>query len=87
MKGIVMKIGEKLLRELNKTYAPSSLIERRFGRYDRAMKTDETGNAMLLFIGKADENGQIRGMRFSRRVVKDPSGRVLKDHWDNQGSV
>ena len=51
------------------------------------MKTDETGNAMLLFIGKADENGQIRGMRFSRRVVKDPSGRVLKDHWDNQGSV
>lgn len=82
-----MKIREKLQKELNKKYAPASLINFRFSRYDVALKTDEDGNPVLLFIGKADENGMIKGERFSRRLVKDPSGRVLKDHRDNQGKV
>lgn len=84
---VFMKIGEKLQKELSKKYPPSSLVQRRFGRYDLALKTDADGNAVLLFIGKADENGRIRGERFSRRRVEDASGRVVKDHWDNQGSA
>lgn len=82
-----MKIGEKLLKELSKTYPPSSLVHRRFGRYDLTIKTDGEGNAILLFIGQADGQGNIRGERFSRRLVKDPTGKVVKDHWDNQGRV
>jgi hypothetical protein len=82
-----MKIGEKLAKLLAKKYPPSSYVPLKFGRYDVALKTDEDGNPILLFIGKADESGTIHGERFSRRLVKDADGKVVKDHWDNQGRV
>lgn len=82
-----MKIGEKLAKVLAKKYAPSSHVPLKFGRYDLALKTDEDGNPILLFIGQADETGSVHGERFSRRLVKDPTGKIVKDHWDNQGKV
>lgn len=81
------KIGEKLLKQLSKKYEPSSMIPATFGKYDVAFKTDEEGNPILLFIGQADENGMIKGDQFSRRLVKDPHGAVVKDHWDYKGKV
>jgi hypothetical protein len=86
-KDLIMKIGEPLLKILNKTYQPGELIRQVFGRYDLAFKTDEQGRPVVLFIGIADEHGVIAGERFSRRLVFDASGKVLKDHWDNQGKV
>jgi hypothetical protein len=86
-KDLFMKIGEPLLKILKKTYQPGELIRQGFGRYDLAFKTDEQGRPVLLFIGKADEYGVITGERFSRRLVFDASGKVLKDHWDNQGKI
>lgn len=82
-----MKIGEKLLKQLNKKYEPSRMVNTTFGRYDVAMKTDEDGNPILLFIGKAGENGLIRGDHFSRRFVKDANVAVIRDHWDYKGKV
>jgi hypothetical protein len=82
-----MKIGERLLKQLNKTYEPSTLVAFRFGRYDVATKTDEAGNPMLLFIGQADERGIIKGDQFTRRLLKDANGAVIKDHWDYKGKV
>ena len=82
-----MKIGEKLLKQLNKKYEPARMVNATFGRYDVAFKTDDEGNPILLFIGKADENGMIRGDHFSRRLVKDANGAVVKDHWDYKGKV
>lgn len=82
-----MKLGERLLKQLTKTYAPSQLVSFRFGRYDVATKTDGEGNPMLVFVGKADEKGTIRGDQFNRRLLKDASGKVIKDHWDYKGKV
>ncbi|WP_240163626.1 hypothetical protein [Spirosoma taeanense] len=63
------------------------MVTRKFGRYDLAMKTDEAGNPILLFIGQADEQGMIKGDQFTRRLIKDENGVTLKDHWDYKGKV
>ncbi|MDB5242470.1 MAG: hypothetical protein JWP57_3095 [Spirosoma sp.] len=82
-----MKIGERLLKHLTKKYEPSKLVSFRFGRYDVATKTDEEGNPVLLFIGQADERGIIKGDQFTRKLLKDANGVVIKDHWDYKGKV
>ncbi|MGA0557927.1 hypothetical protein ACO2Q8_14815 [Larkinella sp. VNQ87] len=82
-----MKIGNRLLKHLTKKYEPSKLVSFRFGRYDVALKTDEEGNAVLAFVGQANEQGIIRGDQFTRRLVKDTSGAFIKDHWDYKGKV
>lgn len=76
-----MKIGTELLKILTKTYTPEEMISQRFGRYDLAFKTDEEGRPVILFIGKAVENGKIKGERFSRQLQGG------KDHWDNKGKT
>jgi len=50
-------------------------------------KTDEQGRPVLLFMGKADADGKIKGEHFARRLQTDNDGRVIKDHWDNKGKV
>lgn len=80
-----MALGAPLLKLLSKQYAPSSMIEKKFQRYDLAFKTDEEGNPILLFIGRKDDKGRIRGNRYARRLVKDEAGNIVKDHWDDKG--
>jgi hypothetical protein len=82
-----MKIRPELLKVLHKPYAPEQFIHQRFGQYDVAFKTDEAGRLVLLFMGKADADGNIRGERFARRLQTDIDGRVIKDHWDNKGKA
>lgn len=82
-----MKIGPPLLKILSKTYAPDEMIHQRFGRYDLAFKTDDLGRPILLHIGQADDNGHIKGERFTRRLQADAEGKIIKDHWDNKGKV
>lgn len=82
-----MKMGERLLKHLNKKYEPNRMIAFRFGRYDVAAKTDEEGNPILVFVGTADERGIIKGDQFARRLLKDASGVLIKDHWDYKGKV
>ena len=74
-----MKIGPELAKVLAKTYEPSALIEMTWQRYDLAIKTDDAGRPILLFIGDKDEQGKIKGERFARRLAPG------KDHWDNKG--
>lgn len=80
-----MKIGDKLLKELSKHYEPDSTIDKKFGRYDLTFRTDGEGNPVMLLIGTRNANGRIAGDRFTRVVVRDQSGKVLKDHWDAKG--
>jgi len=82
-----MKLGPELLKLLAKVYEPSAMVETHFHRYDLAIKTDEAGRPILLFIGKKDPNGKIRGTRFTRRMLANNEGMVIKDHWDNKGNV
>ncbi|GAB4054409.1 hypothetical protein [Spirosoma litoris] len=82
-----MKLGERLLKVLNKKYEPARMVALQFGRYDVALKTDEEGNPILAFVGKADERGIIKGDQFARRLLKDATGVIVKDHWDYKGTV
>jgi hypothetical protein len=82
-----MKIGEKLLKVLGKIYPAGQMINQKFERYDVSFKTDQEGNPVLLFIGKADANGRINGERFTRVLIKDKSGQIIKDHWDAKGKT
>ncbi|MCF2446707.1 hypothetical protein L0657_22305 [Dyadobacter sp. CY345] len=82
-----MKIGEKLLKRLSKKYRPEEMIHQKFERYDISFKTDEEGNPILLFIGLRREDGRIKGERFSRILIKEKDGSILKDHWDCKGKI
>lgn len=82
-----MKIGENLLKKLNKQYEPSSMVSIKFRAYDLALKTDKEGNPILLFIGKANREGTIKGDRYARRLLKDKEGKIIKDHWDYKGKI
>ena len=80
-----MSLGPAILKILNKRYEASSFVERRFQRYDLGFKTDEGGNPIVLFLGRKDESGNIRGRRYARRLVRDAEGNIIKDHWDDKG--
>jgi hypothetical protein len=39
---------------------------------------------MRLFIGKLGDDDVVHGERYSRVLVKDPKGMIIKDHWDKK---
>lgn len=82
-----MDLKEPILKLLSKQYEPSTLVETTFKRYDVAFKTDEAGRPILLFMGKRDEHGNIKGERYARRLIIDPDGKVTKDHWEHKGKA
>ena len=75
-----MKLGETMLKKISKKYERDTMVHLKYKGYDMALKTDADGNAILLFIGQAQEDGHIRGDRFARRLLKDADGNILKDH-------
>jgi len=80
-----MKLTDTLITILNKPYEPDALVELKFSRYDLALKTDESGRAILIFIGRKDSNGKIRGERYARRLKFGSKGEMIKDHWEHKG--
>jgi hypothetical protein len=82
-----MILGNEILKVLQKKYEALSFIQTTFKRYDIAFKTDEEGRPVLLFMGKAGDDGKIKGERFARRLVFGENGEIIKDHWDNKGKV
>lgn len=73
------------MKLLSKKYEANAFVEKRFQRYDLGFKTDAEGNPILLFMGKKESSGKIRGHRYARRLLKDSNGAVIKDHWDDKG--
>ena len=63
-----MELEEPVLKILRKKYQPSSLIETHYNKYDLAFKTDREGDAIVLYMGRKDDKGQLRGERFTRRL-------------------
>jgi hypothetical protein len=82
-----MKIGDRLLKQLGRQYKPDTLVTQKIGRQDAAFKTDDQGNPVVLFIGKMTSEGKIHGERFTRVLLKDAEGKVIKDHWDRKGNT
>lgn len=82
-----MDLKEPILKLLAKQYEPSTLVETTFKRYDIAFKTDDAGRPILLFMGKRDEQGNIKGERYARRLKIDSEGKIIKDHWEHKGKA
>jgi hypothetical protein len=82
-----MALSEVILKKINKEFAPNTWVELQFRSYDIVLKTDEHGNAVQMFIGKMKEDGMIKGERYSRKIVRDKEGKILKQHWDRKGKT
>lgn len=82
-----MKLGEQLEKILAKIYEPVSLVEMHYRGKDIAFKTDDDGNPVLLFIGRKNEEGRIKGERYVRTIKKDRNNVVIKDHWELKGKA
>ena len=80
-----MKLAPDLLKVLSKRYEPQTMINKKFKGFDLVFKTDEEGNPVLLFLGKLNEQGQVKGSRYARTLKKDGEGKVYKDHWELKG--
>lgn len=81
----IMALGETILKKLSKIFAPSAMIRMKIGRQDVVILTDEHGNAVQMFMGKAAADGTIKGDRYARTLKFDRDGRVIKDHWERKG--
>jgi hypothetical protein len=80
-----MAIGVELEKKLKKKFEPSSMISMRYKNFDMMIRTDADGNAIQLFIGKANAEGTIKGERYTRTLKQDSTGKILKDHWEKKG--
>ena len=86
-KTFFMALGEDLLKKINKKLEPSASISMKFRQYDLVLNTDKEGNAIQLFIGKANEKGLIQGERYARTLKYDREGKLIKDHWERKGKA
>jgi hypothetical protein len=82
-----MTLGDDILKKINQKFEPSTKIEMRFKAYDLVLVTDKEGNAVQLFMGKANREGNIKGDRFARTLKYDREGRLIKDHWERKGKA
>lgn len=83
----MMKLSEPLIKKLGMPFLPSAMVEMTYKGKDLSVKTDENGNAILLFIGTRQPDGTIRGERYARTLKYDRSGRRIKDHWELKGQA
>ena len=84
---MISELGNPILKILNKIYAPSTMVDIKFKKYDLSFKTDAEGRPILLFMGKREGNGQVKGERYARRLVINADGEIVKDHWDHKGKA
>lgn len=82
-----MALSEHLEKQLQKKYEPSTMVSLKYKGNDISLKTDQEGNGILMFIGKATKDGKIKGERYARRLLKDPDGKIIKDHWERKGKA
>lgn len=80
-----MNLAAAIIKKINGPFEPLASISLKYRNQDMVVRTDKEGNAVQLFIGKANEEGLIRGDRYCRVLVKDKDGKIIKDHWDRKG--
>ena len=82
-----MALSEDLQKKLTKKFEASSMVEMKYKVDDLSFKTDEEGNAILLFIGKKTAQGTVKGERYARTLKRDREGKIFKDHWELKGKA
>jgi hypothetical protein len=80
-----MALSEDLIKKLKRKFAPSTTSQFRYRTNDIVVQSDGDGNAIRAFIGKANEEGMVKGDRYSRTLLKDREGNTIKDHWERKG--
>ena len=82
-----MKLADRLIKKINAKFEPSTMVSTRFGQNDIVLRTDQEGNAIQMFIGKMNQEGMIKGDRYSRSIIKDREGKIIKDYWERKGKA
>ena len=82
-----MALSEEIIKNLKKKFTPSTTTQFRYRSNDIVVQSDEEGNAIRMFIGKANDKGVIKGDRYSRTLKKDKEGNIIKDHWERKGKA
>lgn len=80
-----MPLSDDLLKKLAQKFEPSSKVALRYKGLHLVLITDDEGNAVQLFMGKADGEGNVKGDRYTRTLKHDNDGRLIKDHWERKG--
>ncbi|HTI58171.1 hypothetical protein [Mucilaginibacter sp.] len=79
-------LGAGILKILDKNYPALVVNETRYRGLDLAFKTDSHGIPVLLFIGKKDTSGKIKGERYTREISVTSQG-VVKNQWAHKGKA
>jgi hypothetical protein len=82
-----MKLSSELIKLLGRLYDPDSIVNLKFNGLDATIKTNSDGQAVLLFLGKMNDAGSVKGSRYVRTFKKDEEGKILKDHWELKGKA
>jgi hypothetical protein len=80
-----MPLSDDLIKKLKRRFEPSVTTQFRYRTNDVVIQSDDEGNAVRMFIGKANDQGTIKGDRYSRTLKKDREGNIIKDHWEKKG--
>jgi hypothetical protein len=82
-----MSLGPDIIKKLNRKFEPTTTSQFRYRTYDVVVQSDDEGNAVMAFIGSANDEGIVKGDRYSRVFKKDKEGKHIKDHWEKKGKA
>lgn len=82
-----MSLGDDILKKINRKFEPSTKVSLWYKTYDLILITDKEGNAVQLFMGKANNEGVIKGDRYARTLKYNREGHLIKDHWERKGKA
>ena len=82
-----MALSDDLIKKLKRKFEPSTTTQFKYRTNDVVVQSDEEGNAIRVFIGKANSQGIIKGDRYSRTLRQDKEGNTIKDHWERKGEA
>jgi len=75
------QLGPGIQKVLQQNYPAGELISRQFKGLDLSFKTDDEGRPVLLFLGKLQKDGHIKGERYTRVI------NAGTDHWEHKGKA
>lgn len=82
-----MALSDDLIKKLKQKFEASTTIQFRYRTNDVVVQSDEEGNAIRAFIGKENDEGIIKGDRYSRILKRNKEGNIIKDHWERKGKA
>jgi hypothetical protein len=79
-----MALSDDFIKKLKGKFEPFTITPFRYRTNDIVVQSNEEGNVIRAFIGKANDEGIIKGY-YTRTLKKDKEGNIIKDHWERKG--